>query len=168
MNEKEELIKNINDSFDIMERINEYEKQIIAWQAKQKGPLLTVKVFVLFIILSILMCGLEKSGIPLFIVFIVFSIFCILCAKISLAKSGKQINEYNRMINEAKNDPVLNWLPMTYRDPVPYAYIMSYVEDMRANNLKEAIELFELEMHRARVEANAKSTDKIRIIDLIK
>lgn len=51
-----------------------------------------------------------------------------------------------------KNDASLLWLPYDYRDCTKFAMMYGYIRNMRANSLKEAINLLETEMHQARVE----------------
>ena len=51
-----------------------------------------------------------------------------------------------------KNDPVLLWLPYDYRDSTSFTYLYTYLTNLRANSLKEAINLYETEKHQERLE----------------
>ncbi|MDE6088393.1 MAG: hypothetical protein K2G25_08415 [Oscillospiraceae bacterium] len=61
-------------------------------------------------------------------------------------------NNYEQELETLKNDSTLSWLPYDYRDSISYAYLFSYLNNMRANNLGEAINLYETEKHQARLE----------------
>ena len=51
-----------------------------------------------------------------------------------------------------KTDPAIAWLPYDYRDSISFAYIYRNVQNMRANNLTEAINVYETDKHQARLE----------------
>ena len=68
------------------------------------------------------------------------------------AELKAQKQECENQINVLKQDATLSWLPYDYRDATSFAMILSYLENMRANTLKEAINLLETEKHQARVE----------------
>lgn len=62
--------------------------------------------------------------------------------------------ENNKAQLEAlKNDASLAWLPYDYRDSTSFRYMFGYLQNMRANTLQEAINLFEVEKHQAVVKA---------------
>lgn len=174
MTEREELSKKINDSFDIMKQIDVCEDEIILNMKKRKKAKGIGRFILLFIICACI-AAIPFSifsaipfindtllAIPAFAVCFLFPIITpLILGNKSAAKYDKKIAELQAKLTEYQNSPLLSWLPMTYRDTVSYSYISSYIEDMRANTLQEAINLFETEKHRARLEENAKHTTKI-------
>lgn len=65
--------------------------------------------------------------------------------KKKLEKSVKEKNIYEQELKILKNDAVLCWLPYDYRDSTAFACLFSYINNMRASNLEQAIHLYEME-----------------------
>lgn len=64
----------------------------------------------------------------------------------------KNKQSYETTLQSLKNDPSLSWLPYDYRDGTSFTYLYTYLTNMRANTLTEAINLYETEKHQARLE----------------
>ncbi len=169
MNEKDELIANINASFDIMKKIEILENGILMYSDKRRKAR-GVGSFILFYIVGAVLGGLLMmvlSNIPFFAYgpmsgLIAFSMFILpilvpILARIMRSKQCEnEINKLNAQLTTYKNDPVLYWLPAAYRDSFSFTQIASYIQNMRANNIQEAINLLETEKHQARLELNAR------------
>lgn len=67
-------------------------------------------------------------------------------------ESTKNKQSYETTLQSLKNDQALSWLPYDYRDSTSFTYLYTYLTNMRANSLKEAINLYETEKHQARLE----------------
>ncbi len=72
--------------------------------------------------------------------------------KKQLEEAKQTKSKYESELSVLRNDAVLSWLPYDYRDSTSFAMLYSYIRNMRANSLKEAINLLETEKHQARVE----------------
>ena len=72
--------------------------------------------------------------------------------KENIKNAENRIAVLNTEIQTLKSDKTLEWLPNQYRDPFAFANMFSYMLNMRASNLKEAINLYEMELHQARLE----------------
>lgn len=75
----------------------------------------------------------------------------VICSKIKNNHLSKIADE-RAALEKAKSNIALDWLPYDYRESVAFAYIYSYLQNQRAHNLTEAINLFETEKHQARLE----------------
>lgn len=64
------------------------------------------------------------------------------------AEIDKATNEYNVIIN----NPVNDWIPQDYKNPIYFAKIAEYVRNKRAFSLKEAFDLLEEDIHRQKME----------------
>lgn len=110
-----------------------------------------------FIILGVLMVvfllgGMFWGGLmvlsPFWLGAIVFKI-------VNTKKKNKFAKIYNEDIDTLErlmNDASLSWLPYDYRDSFSMGHIITYLKNMRARNIQEAINLLETEMHQARME----------------
>lgn len=103
-------------------------------------------------IVSLVICGIEALLI----------IYAIRLSK-KRNKLVEENEENNKVIKqeiyELQCDKSLEWLPANYRAPIPFDYIYRYLLDKRANNLQEALNLFETELHQARMEHIAASNN---------
>jgi hypothetical protein len=68
------------------------------------------------------------------------------------AECTQNKQSYETTLQSLKNDETLSWLPYDYRDSTSFTYLYTYLTNMRANSLKEAINLYETEKHQARLE----------------
>lgn len=167
MNEREELMKKIVACSTVMEKIKSYEDGITGLQEKKKkvkGVGAFIIMFILFMLLASLLSVLYE--IPLIGgVIVIVSLFipfvCPFVLRAIIAKKlDEEIAEYETLLAETKTNELLEWLPLTYRDYTSYSYISSYIQNMRANNLQEALNLFETEIHRAKLEYIAATSSK--------
>lgn len=96
-------------------------------------------------IISLILCGIGA-----------LLIFYAVRVSKKKTKLNKENDENNKVINqeiyELQCDKSLDWLPVNYREPIPFDCIYRYLLDKRANNLQEALNLFETELHQARME----------------
>lgn len=171
MNEKEVLIANISGSFESMRVVEAIEAEFILTltkRAKARG----VGRFILFYLVGAALGGLIMmmfahveaiSGVIAFSMFILPILLPIVMRIMSTKNYDKKLNKLNEELVNAKNNPSLYWLPMAYRDSFSFKNIVSYIENMRANTLQEAINLLETEKHQARLEENAKYATKFSI-----
>ena len=96
-------------------------------------------------VISLVLCGIE-------------ALLIIYAVRLSKKKNKlvKENEENNKSIKqeiyELQCDKSLDWLPVNYREPIPFDCIYRYLLDKRANNLQEALNLFETELHQARME----------------
>ena len=82
------------------------------------------------------------------IVFLVNHIRRVMKCKSTIAQSQQKLTILSL-------DDSLSWLPESYRTASAVFYIAEYVQNGRADSLKEALELLETELHRKRMEDNA-------------
>lgn len=71
---------------------------------------------------------------------------------------NKIVRQYNQLLEPSNElvdhlDLVFGFIPEQYRNSGAIQYICSYLENGRADSLKEALNLFEEELHRMKVEA---------------
>ena len=160
MNEKEILIQNVNGAIPTAQKMKQLENEIDQLSAeieqKKKFGCLWVVAFFFsfaFVISGVCFILAEEFGSMLF-AFAVASlpvIFLILRLKrINACKS--KIKELEGDIANMQNDTTLAWLPAEYRTGSCLTAIIGYVQNGRADSLKEAINLLENEMHQQRME----------------
>lgn len=171
MTERDELVANISASLEAMKKIEFYENEL-EYLSENRRKARGVGSFVLFYLVGAVLGGLlmmifanvnDMSGLIVFSMFILPILVPIIARIIRTKHYDKKIAETTPELIEAKNTPVLNWLPVTYRNSVSFSYIASYIQNMRANTLAEALNLFETEKHQARLEAKATSITKISL-----
>ena len=171
MNEREILIADISGSFESMRVVEAIEAEFIltlSKRAKARG----VGRFILFYLVGAALGGLimmmfansQAAGSLIgFALFILPILLPIVMRIMSTKTYDKKLNKLNEELVTAKNNPSLCWLPMAYRDSFSFKNIATYVQNMRANTLQEAINLLETEKHQARLEENAKYATKFSI-----
>lgn len=158
--ERQLLLSQMGANGQIMNAIEGHENAIEAAEEKveklEKKASTKRAVIISLISLIIASAVSGSSGILCFI----FLAAGIAFAIVNKMKAQKELNaeraalESNRQqLETLKNDASLAWLPYDYRDSVSFRYMYGYLQNMRANNLQEAINLFELEKHQAVVEA---------------
>ncbi|MBQ7834830.1 MAG: hypothetical protein IJ385_03515 [Ruminiclostridium sp.] len=171
MSEKEELIVNINNSFESIRKVEVIETEILLNLDKRRKAR-GVGSFILFYLVGTAIGGLimvmfshiqALGGLVAFSLFLLPILMPIVTRIMRTKQFDKKIDELNETLVKAKSDPSLSWLPMAYRDSVSFQFIASYIQNMRANNLQEAINLFETEKHQARLEENAKYAKTTKI-----
>lgn len=169
MNEKEQLLQNINAAMPIAQQMQALETEINALEAEveKKSHYGCGTVFVLglgllfgFIGIGILLSGLSKNSgdIKASLIFIVVIVLCLgyLFRRIKRVMTCKsQIGMSKQKLLVLRQDNSLSWLPESYRTSGCIAAIRSYLSDGRADTLKEALNLLETEMHRQRLEDSA-------------
>lgn len=157
VDEKQFLMNQMENSFPAMTRIKESEDKIVALEdaaKKAKYNSSTVSVAVGFAICAIVkFFGMMK--VPL-IAAIILGVIGGIAFSVTFSKKRKdierQISEETTTLNNYKQDSSLSWLPYDYRSGVSFVYLYTYIHNLRANTLTEAINLFETEMHQARME----------------
>ena len=158
--ERQLLLSQMGANGQIMNAIEGHENAIEAAEEKveklEKKASTKRAVIISLISLIVASAVSGSSGILCFI----FLAAGIAFAIVNKMKAQKELNaeraalESNRQqLETLKNDASLAWLPYDYRDSVSFRYMYGYLQNMRANNLQEAINLFELEKHQAVVEA---------------
>ena len=158
--ERQLLLSQMGANGQIMNAIEGHENAIEAAEEKveklEKKASTKRAVIISLISLIIASAVSGSSGILCFI----FLAAGIAFAIVNKMKAQKELNaeraalESNRQqLETLKNDASLAWLPYSYRDSISFRYMYGYLQNMRANNLQEAINLFELEKHQAVVEA---------------
>ena len=169
MNEKEQLIQNVNASVPVMEQMHQLEMEITALEDEvQKksqygcGTGIVLGMVVLFGIFSlgILLGGRNNNPndtqqalicVGIMVVCLVFLFRQI--KRVKTCKSQLGLSKQKLILLRADNS--LSWLPESYRTSSCISAIRSYLLDGRADSLKEAINLLETEMHQQRLEDSA-------------
>ena len=143
-----------------MEKVKAIEDEIEKREKKKEKTKGVLKMILAVIVSEIVGSALTfwVSNIPVIgsvapaLFFLVFLALPFVLKVAFNKKLDGEIAEYEKQLADAQSDAVLNWLPMAYRDSISYQYIASYIQNQRANNLQEAINLFEIEKHRANLE----------------
>ncbi len=161
MNEREELIKNINASLEVMKKIDKCEDKLSRIYDKY-GMMYGVGFVLLYIVCiliggGVLFAALCVSMIKESFLIIPIAVVCILFAfaepilirKSLIKKYEKKGGKLLVDIAKYQNEPVLSWLPDRYRFAVCYGIIIGYVSGEKVNSLQEAIDLMEQEHHQA-------------------
>lgn len=158
MNEKEILIQNVNGAIPTAQKMKQLENEIEQLSAeierkKKYGCMWVVAFFfsAMLVIVGIGLIFVEEFTIMPFAFASLPVIFLILRLKrINACKS--KIKELEGDIANMQNDTTLAWLPAEYRTGSCLTAIIGYVQNGRADSLKEAINLLENEMHQQRME----------------
>ncbi len=154
MTEKEMLIAAMTSSHGVMQEIEAKEDEYL--KLKEKLDKASRVLYVVLIIILGFFVGMSTSRIVgefLSIVLCAATIAVLLMLRsTSINGIKKKMQKVANELGQLKSDSTLNWLPMDYRHSLAYNAITSYVINMRANTLQEAINLFETELHQARVE----------------
>ena len=173
--ELETLKSNISRSYNVMSAIKQKENQVYAANVKLRKyriiPAIKrlLKIFGLCILVyiiagilpslgGILFLGIRIDYIFLHVIFLLpfsFIIVPILFKKKS-NNIKRELQELENELANLKSDNSLSWLPYSYRDSKSYNCIASYILNLRATSLKDAINLYETEKHQSRVEMLSK------------
>ena len=155
------LLEYMNGSFDVMTSIKNQELLIEEHETKvekfkKKSRKCCIIPFVItFSVIALFFEPLQTQILQnaLLIIGIVLGILYILSNRKKVRQLKDKISECNEIIEDLKKDSAIAWLPYDYRDSTAFAYIFQYVQNFRANSLKEAINLYETEKHQARLKA---------------
>ncbi|MDE6665865.1 MAG: zinc ribbon domain-containing protein [Ruminococcus sp.] len=159
VSEKEVVLSEMNNSFAVMTAIKEKEFAIaehtesIEKEYEKSKKRYVVLIWFIGIILSSAFSAFGNFVSVLTI--IAFGVIGVFYRKKHKKKSETLLSEksnYEQELEILKNDAVLYWLPYDYRDSESFAYLFSYINNMRASSLKEAINLYETEKHHTRLE----------------
>ena len=158
-NDKDALIAQMENSMQVMAAIKEKEDAIEATEepiAKLEKKAKKGRVVVFSVVGLIIGSSFSSDSVFLALVFMVAfiggSILAYKARTKNLSALKEQRNNDERTLETLKNDAVLQWLPYDYRDSTAFAYIYQYIVNLRADNLREAINLYENEKHQARLE----------------
>ncbi len=156
--ERETILGFMNNSFTVMSAIKEKENIIAGLdegidKARKRSRIRYV-VLCTFIGLCIafVLANNEVLQWPAFLACIAIGVLNMLFQKKKAAGLTADRSKYVNELETLKSDAVLSWLPYDYRDSTSFAYLFSYMNNMRASTLKEAINLYETEKHQARLE----------------
>ena len=170
MDEKEQLLSDLYNSTEAMNTIHQLEARIE--ELKQKppfkqrktsclslflAPIVAFAVLMAYIMLFSLWASFKEHGQALtagllIVTFIAVHVLWIGATIHRNSKAKAVMAETEAKLAEAWNNPSLAWLPPMYRNSLAYEKIKEYTVNKRANSLKEALNLFETEMHQARLE----------------
>ena len=145
--EREALLQQMNDSFQVMsalkraeDELDELNEQVTELESKASNTSRNI-----MIVIGVLFF-------PLGLLLIVYAISRQKKIKQKVAELQQQVRSKQVETETLKNDAALAWLPHDYRNSTFFAMMYGYVTNMRANNLSEAINLLETDIHRAKVE----------------
>ena len=158
VDERETLLKMINNSTDVIKAIVEAEKKTLVSKKeldKYTKASSNTSLIVVAVIMVVLMIATGSFVAPL----ILGSPFLAGGIVLKIVNTKKK-NECQKVYDEdidtlerLMSDEKLSWLPFDYRDSFSMGHIITYLQNMRARNIQEAINLLETELHQARVEA---------------
>ena len=148
--EKELLLQQMNGSFQIMSALKNAEDELEAMeeQMTQLEAKASNSSRNKLIILGVFLTAFMGLG----LILIIYAFIRQNKNKQKLAEYQQQMQAKQNALETLKNDAALVWLPYNYRNSTAFAMMYGYLTNMRANNLTEAINLLETEMHQARVE----------------
>lgn len=165
-----ELIKPISDLNRWTSKLNEVhrewkelkkeEKSLLAFQTWIKMFAIPLCIIVFVILLSqygnvsldVLGGGIWLSVFSFFIAYIIWDINKKKVKK-KLAKKSLQYNHIKRKIDSILENYDIEIIPEDYRSDEQVKYIYKVLKNQRANNIQQAVNLYEEEQHRARMEA---------------
>lgn len=159
--ERNVLLEYMNGSLDVMTSIKnqellveDYETKVEKFEKKSKKRCIIPFVVALFIIALLFESfQIEILQNTFLIIGVVLGILYVLSNRKKVKQFKSKISECEETLENLKKDNSLAWLPYDYRDFTSFAYIFQYIQNSRANSLKEAINLYETEKHQARLEA---------------
>lgn len=156
MTEREILLQHISDSANVIDEIAKkedkyYHNDELADKFKHKS---SMKKLIIGSIICLIAAAWLGSGIGGIVPFIPLLIFLGVWGiyKYSSISYRAKANAYSKEIQQLQADSSLSWLPPAYRTSYCYGKISEYLQNMRAETLKEALNLLETEMHQDRVE----------------
>ena len=160
VDERKQVLAVMDDSFSVMtsikqkeNEIEEKEEQIEKTKEKARKRYVVLWSFIGFMITCILE-GIIGTALASVFFFggIAFGVWRMISKKKESAALEAEKQTLENTLLSLKNDPVLLWLPYDYRDSTSFTYLYTYLTNLRANSLKEAINLYETEKHQERLE----------------
>ena len=159
MNEKDQLIQNINGAMPVAQQMQKIEGEIdqLKDEIERKKKygcgwmLMIVIAAVSGIIGFIFIAAGEGKKIPsalLCFVIAAVPIVFIIRRFMRSSECKRKIQELEQQRASLQNDPSLAWVPAEYRSGSCLAEIINYVQSGRADSLKEALNLLDEEIHR--------------------
>ena len=164
MNEKEILIQNVNNAMPVAEKMKPIEDEISKLDVKSGGRIQIKSVVFLFLFLIFTTSILDqlincRAPFPNDIIF--SAIFGFLSYKTGIKqlmdkiRAKRTIPVLKQKLSEIANDGTLSWLPEEYRTSGCINAMSRYISAGRVENLKEALNLLDLDLHRERMEGAA-------------
>lgn len=168
VDERKQVLAVMDDSFSVMTSIKQKENEILEMEAlieegeyKARKRYIVLAIFlgslvpVTFAPIFRAIGGESIGGLLAMAAWIGVVVLFIMRRKKYLKQvdeSTKNKQTYEATLQSLKNDPILSWLPYDYRDSTSFTYLYTYLTNLRANSLKEAINLYETEKHQERLE----------------
>lgn len=151
MDEREELIKKFSEANPIIEELIKYENKLVK---NEYFKIKVVKKMLIPVMIIMFIVGGSMSGIidsPFITIgcFIFFPAVVI----VSFILCAKNKKEYMNKIQELQKDPLLAFLPPNYRDADSTTNIRDILTNLRAYNLSDAINVYEMDLHNRIMEA---------------
>ena len=160
MSEKEMLLQNIAAAAPITQQLGQIEAEIsdLSDEREKKKKVGCGWIGLLIICVLAVLWGLgfvildkDFSGLITFAIGAV-PIAIFIKRILRAGECKKKISELAAKYQGLRNDTSLSWLPPDYRDSSSINAIASYLQNGRADSLKEAINLLETEQHNERME----------------
>lgn len=174
MQTRDELLRSLEDAVSVIKRLSNIQQRLNKVRAQYKAlkPSKKMKRFLIFILVMACMgCIVQLSnGILVFLVQAIQIVLGYFVVKYIYKKKNEKITAHNETI-QAQEQAVLNDLQMVqimYRERIEHWYPEKYcsvdaaeffcssVKNYRADNLKEAINLYETTLHQRRIENTQK------------
>lgn len=162
MNEKEQLIQNLNSAMPIAQQMQKIEDEIgsievqIEKQKKFWGGMKVVAIIaaiiLVFAIIAIITGEKFKAGDLLGLLITGFIIFIYAMHLKKLKGEKQRIDALNNQYKGLQQNPNLAWLHDKYRTSSCIHKIAEYVNSGRADSMKEALNLLEEDIHRQEME----------------
>ena len=160
MNERETLIQNISAALPIAQQMSLIEEEVGKLHEEREkkkkigvGLIILLIIAVLCVLYGFVVIVATKHLDGLFNVVLGVIPFVAVYKRLQRAKECLiKIEELKEKYQGMQNDSNLSWLPMDYRSSFCISEIATYVQNGRADTLKEAINLFETEQHNQRLE----------------
>ncbi len=166
MIERENLIKNIQESAHIAEQMRNVEEELLKcvesadkYSVNKKPSVITIIAAIIDLIIILFGGGFETVVGGLLIIactiivakYVLTLLLSTLFVKNIKNKAARLDAEHTRL----RNDQSMQWLPDTYRNSTDFNMIASYIKNDRADTLREAINILEQETHYRRMEKAA-------------
>lgn len=163
MTERENLIRNIQESAHIAEQMRNVEAELLKcvesadkYSVNKKPSVITIIAAVIDLIIILFGGGFETANGGLFIIicsvivakYVLTVVLSTLFVKNIKNKAARLDAEHTKL----RNDQSMQWLPDKYRNSTDFNMIASYLKNDRADTLREAINILEQESHYRRME----------------
>lgn len=167
MNEKEAIIKNISESAHITEQMKKIEEQLINKESSalkysvKKPSGITIIAAILGIVFTLGGGFTDKdhvgAGLLAIVCFVIVAKYVLttILNKTALDKIKADISSLDTEHKKLRNDSKLHWLPEAYRNSTDISMIASYIQNGRADTMREALNLLEQDKHNQRMEQAA-------------